>query len=745
MGGDGHLEPREGRVVEDLPKAVATADGDPPEDGPEDGPEGWADTVPDAASDGVADGAGAAHAASTSRTAATGMASVLDFRAPVIEDLLRDCAPLLASGHGDRMRVRMAPSPTGPLHIGTARTSLYNYLAARHAGGTYVLRIEDTDIARSTPDFERDIIDNLHWLGITWDEGPQVAGGEDIGPMRRTGRASDWTSTRARRSGCWRPARRIGAGARPRSSRRSARAGGRQGAATLQPALPEPDRCGACRLRGRARPWIIRFKVEPVKVRFDDLVRGEVEFDNALLGDFVIVRNDGVPLYHFVVVVDDEAMEITDVIRGEDHLSNTPKHIALIRALGYREPRFGHIPLILNADRSKMSKRKSQTAITAYREEGYLPEAIVNFLAFLGWSPGTEEEIFSLDELAKRFELSKVHKGGAIFDRDRLDHLNGVYIRALTDEQLALRLRPWVPEAIPDDDLLRMVPLVKERLVKLGDVVELLGFVWEPDEVVASWYAPELLYPKKGGPAEARAALEGARAVLAHVDDADFSADLLEQRCREAAEAAGMKAGDFFSPIRVAVTGRTVSPPLFASLELLGRDRSLARIDARARQARPGGRRMTDPPPGSDAPRLDALLDAELLVPIRSSSGEVPDAERLGPEAYRHGTDEAGERFIAAFSDPAALATTGRPAATTSACPRASSSSAPRRPRSASSSTPARRPSSRSRSACCRSSPRASTRTGRMRCAPAARLAACRRSRRPSRSPSRSAASCEPR
>ena len=170
----------------------------------------------------------------------------------------------------------------------------------------------------------------------------------------------------------------------------------------------------------------IRFKVEPVTIRFDDLIRGEVEFDNALLGDFVIVRNDGIPLYHFTVVIDDEEMEITDVVRGEDHLSNTPKHIALIRALGYREPRFGHIPLILNADRSKMSKRKTQTALTVYREDGYLPEALVNFIAFLGWSPGTEEEIFTLDELAKRFELSKVHKGGAIFDRDRLDHINGV-------------------------------------------------------------------------------------------------------------------------------------------------------------------------------------------------------------------------------------------------------------------------------------------------------------------------------
>jgi glutamyl-tRNA synthetase len=226
-----------------------------------------------------------------------------------------------------------------------------------------------------------------------------------------------------------------------------------------------------------------------------------------------------------------------------------------------------------------MSKRKSQMAMSAYREEGYLPETLVNFLAFLGWSPGTEEEIFTLDELAERFEIGKVHHGGAVFDKDRLDHLNGVYIRALADEQLALRLRSWVPEAVADDDLLRMIPLIKERLVRLSDVDDLIGFAWEPDAVVSSWYGPELLAPKKGGPDDARRALEGTRRTLAELDDADFSADLLEQRCRAAAEAAGMKAGDFFSPVRVAVTGRTVSPPLFASLELLGRERSLARID----------------------------------------------------------------------------------------------------------------------------------------------------------------------
>ncbi|MGZ8481909.1 MAG: glutamate--tRNA ligase, partial [Candidatus Limnocylindria bacterium] len=332
------------------------------------------------------------------------------------------------------MRVRMAPSPTGPLHIGTARTSLYNYLAAKQAGGTYVLRIEDTDTARSTVEFEADIIDNLHWLGVSWDEGPQVAGGDDVGgygPYRQSQRMDRYAreADRLLEGGaayrCWCTPEELEA---VRREQETAKAAPRYNGRCLN--LTDAERAA---FEAEGRPSVIRFRVEAEKIVFDDLIRGEVEFDNALLGDFVIVRNDGMPLYHFVVVVDDEAMEITHVVRGEDHLSNTPKHIALIRALGYREPRFGHIPLILNPDRSKMSKRKSQTSITAYREEGYLPEAMVNFMAFLGWSPGTEEEIFSLDELAKRFDLGKVHTGGAIFDRDRLDHLNGVYIRNMTD------------------------------------------------------------------------------------------------------------------------------------------------------------------------------------------------------------------------------------------------------------------------------------------------------------------------
>jgi glutamyl-tRNA synthetase len=486
------------------------------------------------------------------------------------------------SGPDRAVRVRMAPSPTGPLHIGTARTSLYNYLVARHVGGTYVLRVEDTDTARNTPAFEHDIIDNLHWLGITWDEGPQVAGGDDIGPYgpyRQSQRLERYAAEveRLLASGqafrCYCTPEELEAVRREQQARKEApRYNGRCRN------LTDAER-GAFEAEGRRAA--IRFRVPDEQVRFDDLIRGPVDFDSdALGGDRVIVRADGSPLYHLTVVVDDHAMAITHVIRGEDHLSNTPLHILLFRALGYPEPAFGHIPLILNPDRTKISKRKTQTSVTAYREQGYLPEAMVNFIAFLGWSPGTEEEIFTLAELSERFEIGHVHKAGAVFDKDRLDYLNGVYIRSLTDAQLALRLRPFVSEALDDRGLLAVAPLIKERLVRLADARELVAFLIETDDEVAARYAPDELLPKKTDAAGAAGALDRAREELAALGAADFAAGELEARCRAAADAMGWKAGDFFKPLRVAITGRAISPPLFGSMELLGRDRCLARIDA---------------------------------------------------------------------------------------------------------------------------------------------------------------------
>ena len=483
-------------------------------------------------------------------------------------------------------RVRIAPSPTGPLHIGTARTALYNFLHAHHVEGTFILRLEDTDRVRSTVEFEKDILDGLHWLGLDWDEGPEVAGEPARGPhapYRQMERlplyavasqrllADDMAypcyctpeeleADRTAQEAAKQPPRYVGRCANLTVDERRAReADGRRGA--------------------------LRFRVGEGTVVFDDLIRGRVEIDVANLGgDFVIVRADGTPLYHFTVVVDDAAMEVTDVIRGEDHLSNTPKHILLFRALGYDVPRFAHLPLILNPDRTKMSKRKSQTAIDDYIAQGFIKEALVNYLALLGWSTGTEEEILSLDELVERFDIAEVHKGGAVFDRERLEWLNGQWIRRLEPDDLIDRLRPFVEaelvagriERMPADGELRaLLPVIQERLPTLGAVGDLVGFLWVGQVDVD----PSTLVPKRWDAATTRAGLTAARDTIDAVGDVSFEADELEPPLRALADERGWKAGDLFMAIRVAVTGRTATPPLFDTLVALGRERVLARID----------------------------------------------------------------------------------------------------------------------------------------------------------------------
>ena len=316
------------------------------------------------------------------------------------------------------------------------------------------------------------------------------------------------------------------------------------------------------------------------------MIRGHVEFDVANLGgDFVIVRADGSPLYHFTVVVDDAAMGITDVIRGEDHLSNTPKHILLFRALGHELPRFGHLPLILNPDRSKMSKRKSQTAMSDYIAQGFVREALVNYLALLGWATGTEEEILGLDEIVERFDIADVHKGGAVFDRERLEWLNGQWIRRLTPDDLIDRLRPFVTaefeagriDRMPsDEELAALLPVVHDRLPTLGAIGELVGFLWVDRLAIE----PEILVPKRWDAATTREALAAAAETIEAVPAVVFEADELEPPLRGLAEARGWKVGDLFMAIRVAVTGRTATPPLFDTLVALGRERTLERLQA---------------------------------------------------------------------------------------------------------------------------------------------------------------------
>ena len=482
-------------------------------------------------------------------------------------------------------RVRIAPSPTGPLHIGTARTALFNYLYARHTGGTFILRLEDTDQARSSIAYEKDILDGLHWLGLRWDEGPEVAGEGARGPhapYRQMERLPSYAAAAERLLAadmaypCYCTPEELDTDRKAKE------------AAKLPPRYV--GRCAALTVEERAareaegRRGALRFRVGTGVVGFDDIVRGHVEFDVSNLGgDFAIVRADGTPLYHFTVVVDDATMQMTHVIRGEDHLSNTPKHILLFQALGYPVPQFAHLPLILNPDRTKMSKRKSQTAISDYIAQGFIREALVNYLALLGWATGTEEEVLSIDEIVQRFKLETVHKGGAVFDRERLEWLNGQWIRRLDPDDLVDRLRPFVEAELaagridwmPSDDELRgLLPIIGERLPTLGAIGDLVGFLWVRDVDLD----PVMLVPKRWDAPTTRDGLAAAREAIVAVGEVSFEADELEPPLRALAEARGWKAGDLFMAIRVAVTGRTATPPLFDTLVALGPERTAGRL-----------------------------------------------------------------------------------------------------------------------------------------------------------------------
>ncbi len=489
------------------------------------------------------------------------------------------------------IRCRIAPSPTGPLHIGTARTALFNILFARRHGGTFVLRLEDTDVARSTQAYERDILEGLHWLGIEWDEGPAIGElGErgPYGPYRQMERLASYREAAGR---LLREDRAYECFCTPEelAADRAAQEAARQ----------PPRYVGRCahlsaeqraQRRAEGRQPVIRFRIGEGRVDFHDLVRGDVSIDtDALGGDLVIVRSDGTPLYHFTVVVDDAAMAISHVIRGEDHLSNTPKHILLFRALGASIPEFAHLPLILNPDRTKMSKRKSQTAVADYIAQGYVREAIINHLALLGWSPGDDEEILSFDDLSDRFDLDRVQPNGAVFDRERLDWLNGQWIRRLPDDELVERTLPFLERSVADaaatgaavrmpdaQTLTDLLPLVRERLPRLDAIGPMVDFVFL--EHIA--LDPSLVVPKRWDVATTAEGLLAARAAIAALGEVSFEAEELETALRALCDERGWKPGDLFMAVRVAITGRTATPPLFDTMVCLGYTRTLERLDA---------------------------------------------------------------------------------------------------------------------------------------------------------------------
>ncbi|GIU92022.1 MAG: glutamate--tRNA ligase [Acidimicrobiia bacterium] len=462
------------------------------------------------------------------------------------------------------VRVRIAPSPTGLLHVGNARTALFNWLFARNRGGTFIVRIDDTDRERSTPEYERDILDSLRWLGLDWDEGVEVGGPH--GTYRQSDRFDRYREL----------AHRLVAEGHayhdPRTPdeleelRARARAEGRHPGTYIR------------RPSQQARTGPIRLSIPQDRpIRFDDLVRGEVVFDPASVDDFVILRSDGTPTYHLASTVDDIDFAITHVARGEDLLPSTPKHIVLAEALGARPPAYAHLPLLLGPDGKLLSKRHGATAVSAYREQGYLPEAMFNYLALLGWSPGGDVTIFSREEAIGAFDLGKVSKHPAVFDPAKLEWMNGEYLRAMSTDEFLRRAFPYVETAVGralTGDEKRAIAtiglLVQERVKTLAEVADQVGFLLgEPDYDPGSWQ-------KVMTGDHVPTVLDEALRRLERLEPFDHRH--VEETLRAMLDQLGLGARKGLQPIRVAVTGSSISPPLFESIAALGRDRTLERI-----------------------------------------------------------------------------------------------------------------------------------------------------------------------
>jgi glutamyl-tRNA synthetase len=486
-------------------------------------------------------------------------------------------------------RVRFAPSPTGYLHVGGARTALFNWLYARHHGGVFVLRIEDTDVERSSADMVTGILDGLRWLGINWDEGPEVGGPH--GPYFQSQRFDRHRAAAARLLASGHAYRCYCTPARLQQERDRAEAAGH--AWVYDRACLSLSDAEIARLETSGTPAAIRFKVPPGKTAFDDAVHGRIEFDHANIEDFVVQRSDGHPIYHLSVVVDDVDMAISDVIRGDDHISNTPKHILLFEALGAPVPRFAHVPLILGLDKKRLSKRHGATSVMEYARLGYLPSAMVNFLALLGWSPGDDREVMTTAELVDAFTLEGIGGGNAVFNPEKLDWMNAQYIARLPPADLERVIAPLFAAAgLADSPLLsdrarthRLLELLRPRVKRLADFVDqarpLLARTveYQADAVEKHLGAPDL-----AGHIEA---LVQAFSACDPFDEGD-----IEAAVRAVAAERGIKAGPLIHATRVAIVGRTTSPGLFEMLALLGREESVARLNALRRFLVAQGSRM---------------------------------------------------------------------------------------------------------------------------------------------------------
>ena len=475
------------------------------------------------------------------------------------------------------VRVRYAPSPTGYPHVGNIRTALFNWLFARHYGGSFIVRIEDTDVARKVEDSLEAILDGLRWLGLYWDEGPEVGG--RYGPYFQSQRLELYHQT-AEHLVSQRDAYYCYCSPQRLKEMRAEQVRHKQplGYDRHCRHLSEEERLA--KEKEGITP-VVRFQTPLTgQTGFNDLIRSQVVFDNNTLDDFILLKSDGYPTYHLASVVDDHLMEISHVLRAEEWLSSTPRHLLLYQALEFEPPQFAHLPMILGTDRAKLSKRHGASSITEYRGQGYLPEAMVNFMALLGWSLDDRTEILSRQELIDNFSLERVNQTAAIFNHEKLYWMNGVSLRELSHEELLHKIMPFLERGLPEevkrpiskDHVSRIVPLIRERINTLAEAATYADFFFL-DELE---YDASLLMGKKMSTETTLKALKAAQEKLSLLDN--FDHDSLEGTLRPLAEELGLNAGQLFSPLRVATTGRTAAPPLFETMVVLGKERCLERI-----------------------------------------------------------------------------------------------------------------------------------------------------------------------
>ena len=469
----------------------------------------------------------------------------------------------------NNLRVRIAPSPTGYFHFGTARTALFNWLMAKKYGGKFILRIEDTDVERSKPEYEDNIVESLEWLGIGWDEFYRQSERLEIYKNHLEKLLND-----GKAFWCYHTLEEL-------ENEKQEQIKNKQAPRHVCEHKNNPP-------KNKPEKGIIRLNVNENsdrKICFEDIIKGKIEWEEKLIGDVSLAKDLNTPLYNFAVVIDDYEMKITHVVRGEDHISNTPKQILIYEALGFKVPDFGHLPLVLGTDRSKLSKRDAVTAISDYKKIGYLPEVLINFMVLLGWTPKQNNqentEIISIDQIINQFEVKDIHKSGAIFDNNKLNWMNNFYIKQMTPDQFRTAIIPFVLEKInvgqiQDSFIDKIQPLVVERMEILSDIKEFDYFFKDPE------YEPSLLKWKKGSEQDAKNALEKIKQIFENeIDFENFDKNLLKKRLDELSENEFKKdRGAVYWPLRVSLTGKQGSPDPIDILGVLTKNTIIDRIES---------------------------------------------------------------------------------------------------------------------------------------------------------------------